>query len=233
MSLHIDAKDGEIAETVLASGDPLRAKFIAENFLEKVHCYNEVRNMLGFTGYYKGKRVSVQGTGMGQPSLAIYAQELVDAYQVKKIIRVGTCGALEEGIDLGQVIMAQGSSTDANINKLTFHGLDYAPLADFDLLLEAYQKAGELGIPVRVGGIFSTDFFYFKNDPERWGPWREHGILCTDMETSMLYTLSAKAGVKALSILTVSDNIITGAASSVKDREQAFASMVEIALEIV
>ncbi len=232
MSLHISAKEGEIAETVLASGDPLRAKFIAENFLEEAHCYSEVRNMLGFTGYYHGKRVSVQGTGMGQPSLAIYAQELIDSYQVKKIIRVGTCGALEAGIELGQVIIAQGASTDANINKLTFQGLDYAPIADFGLLSNAFQKAGELGIPVLVGGIFSTDFFYFKNDPERWTPWREHGILCTDMETSMLYTLAAKAGVKALSLLTVSDNIITGAASTVQEREQAFASMARIALEI-
>jgi purine-nucleoside phosphorylase len=233
MSVHIGAKEGEIAETVLLSGDPLRAKFVAENMLKDAFCYTTVRNMLGYTGEYNGQRVSVQGTGMGQPSLAIYANELIDSYHVKNLIRIGTCGAIIPEINLGEVIIAQGASTDANSNKMLFKGLDYAPLADFTLLYKAYEMAGELGIKARVGNVFSTDLFYYKNDPDRWTVWKDHGILCTDMETSSLYTLATGAGVKALSILTVSDNIITGTVSSTKDREQGFAEMVKVALSII
>ncbi len=233
MSLHIGAKQGDIAETVLVSGDPLRARFIAENLFEEAQCYTEVRNMLGYTGYYKGRRVSVQGTGMGQPSLAIYVHELIQSYQVKNIIRIGTCGALVKELDLGDIVIAQGASTDASMNRITFNELDYAPVADFELLRKAYLKARELDISVKAGSVFSTDLFYFNNDPERWKIWIEHGILCTDMETSTLYTMAARSGVRALSILTVSDNIISGTASTSKEREQAFTDMTEIALEVV
>ncbi len=233
MSIHIGAQEGEIAETVLISGDPLRAKFVAENMLTDAVCYTSVRNMLGYTGKYKGKKVSVQGTGMGQSSLAIYVHELIHDYNVKTIIRIGTCGALKTDIKLGEIIIAQGASTDANFNKIIFNGLDFAPLADFTLLISSYEKAREVGINVRVGNVFSTDLFYFKNDPNRWKIWTEHEILCTDMETSMLYTLAAGTGVNALSILTVSDNIITGDVSSIEDREKRFVEMVKIALNIL
>lgn len=233
MSLHIGAKDGEIAETVLLSGDPLRAKFIAENILDNATCYTEVRNMLGFTGYYQGKRISVQGTGMGQASLAIYVHELIHSYGARQLIRIGTCGAMLPDIALGEIIIAQGASTDANSNRMIFDGLDFTPIADFTMLYKAWETAKKLGIKVRVGNIFSTDLFYFKNDPERWKIWTEHGILCADMETSTLYTMAASAGAQALSILTVSDNIITGAISSSEDRERSLVDMVRLALNVV
>ncbi|MBL6448505.1 purine-nucleoside phosphorylase [Fulvivirga sp. 29W222] len=230
MSIHIGAKKGDIAETVLLTGDPLRAKFIAENMLENISCYSQVRNMLGFTGFYQGQRVSVQGTGMGQPSLAIYTHELVQNYGAKKLIRVGTCGALMPEIELGEIIIAQGASTDSNANRMLFDGLDFAPLADFNMLMKAWEVANKRSVKVRVGNVFSTDLFYFKNDPERWKIWTEHQMLCADMETSMLYTMAAGANVKALSILTVSDNIITGAFGSSEDREKPILDTVEIAL---
>ena len=233
MSIHIGAKKGDIAETVLVSGDPLRAQYIALNMLDDAKRYSEVRNMLGYTGYFNGKRVSVQGTGMGQASLAIYIHELIHEYGVKKIIRVGTCGALNQDIALGEIIIAQGACTDGNTNKILFNGLDYAPIADFDLLHAAYNKSLETGIECRVGNIFSTDLFYFRDDPARWAIWKAHQLLCADMETSMLYTMAAGAGIKALSILTVSDNIMTGATSSTHDREQSFDTMVDIALSII
>lgn len=232
MSIHIGAKEGEIAETVLISGDPLRAKYIADHMLEDAKCYTEVRNMLGFTGLYNGKKISVQGTGMGQPSLAIYLHELIHYYGVKKIIRVGTCGALDKDIKLGEVIMAQGASTDSAANHILFNGLDFAPLADFQLLYEAYNKSVELDVPSKVGNVFSTDLFYYRDDPSRWRVWKEHQLLCADMETSTLYTMASGANVKALSILTVSDNIMTGESSSTKDRAQSFSEMVKIALAI-
>ncbi|HNP20181.1 MAG TPA: purine-nucleoside phosphorylase [Fulvivirga sp.] len=233
MSIHIGAQEGEIAETVLISGDPLRAKYVAENMLTDAVCYSSVRNMLGYTGKYNGKKVSVQGTGMGQSSLAIYVHELIHDYKVKNIIRIGTCGALKTDIKVGEIIIAQGASTDANFNKILFKGLDFAPMADFKLLISSYEKACKMGIDVRVGNVFSTDLFYFKNDPDRWKIWIEHKVLCTDMETSMLYTLAAGTDVKALSILTVSDNIITGEMSSIEDREKRFREMVKIALNIL
>ncbi|GAA0894106.1 purine-nucleoside phosphorylase [Fulvivirga kasyanovii] len=230
MSIHIGAEKGDIAETVLLAGDPLRAKFIAENMLTDFTCYTQVRNMLGFTGYYKGKRVSVQGTGMGQPSLAIYTHELIHTYGAKKLIRVGTCGALMPEIALGEIIIAQGASTDSNANRILFQGLDFAPLADFDMLMKAWKAANDKGINARVGNVFSTDLFYFKNDPERWKVWTAHKMLCADMETSMLYTMAAGAGVQALSILTVSDNIVTGAFGTSEERERPILDIVDIAM---
>lgn len=233
MSIHIEAKPGEIAETVLISGDPLRAKFVADNFLVNAVCYSGVRNMLGYTGYFKNERVSVQGTGMGQPSLAIYVHELIHEYGVKNIIRIGTCGALDESIKLGALILAQGASTDSTINRKTFAGLDFAPTADFDLLLKAYEQSKAMDVEVVVGDIFSTDLFYGENDPARWKVWQDHKVLCVEMESAALYTMAARAGVKALSILTVSDNIITGASSSPVERERGLDEMARLALSII
>ena len=231
MSVHIGAKEGDIARTVLISGDPLRAKNAADAFLEKPSCYNEVRGMLGFTGGYKGKRVSIQGTGMGIPSTSIYVNELISEYGVKSIIRVGTCGSIQKEVELGQVILAMSASSDSSTNKIHFNGMDYAPTADFKLLLEAYHATQTLKIPALIGTVFSTDTFY-GSDSNRWNVWAEHGVLGVEMETSILYTIAARTGVKALSILTVSDNIITGKFSSSKDRESKFMDMMKIALEI-
>jgi len=233
MSIHIGANKGDIAETVLLSGDPLRAKYIAENILDNAKCYTNVRNMLGFTGFYNGKKVSVQGTGMGQPSLAIYVHELIHEYGAENLIRIGTCGALHPNMKLGEIIIAQGASTDSSTNKMLFNGLDFAPIADFDMLVKAYHYAQQHSIKAKVGGVFSSDLFYHPNDPDRWEPWTAHGVLCVDMETAMLYTLAAGADVKALSILTVSDNIVSGATSTAEDREQAYMDMVKVALGAV
>jgi len=230
MSLHIGARKGDIAETVLIPGDPLRAKFVAENLLEKATCYNEVRGMLGFTGTYKGKRISIQGTGMGIPSTSIYVNELISEYGVKNIMRVGTCGSIKADIKLGEVILAMSASSDSSVNRFQFGGMDYAPTADFSLLQKAWQAAKTLGINVHVGGVFSTDTFY-SSQPNRWDLWAAHGILGAEMETAVLYTLAAKFNVKALTILTVSDNIITEEYTTAKEREQSFTGMMRIALE--
>ncbi len=232
MSLHIEAKKGEIAETVLVPGDPLRAKFIAENFLSDVVCYNRVRNMFGFTGTYKGQKISVQGTGMGIPSTSIYVTELVREYGVKTLIRVGTCGGLRADIKLGQTILAQSASTDSSANKLKFGGMDFAPTANFKLLSNAYQKAGELSIPVMVGSVFSTDTFY-GDEANRYQIWSQYGLLGVEMESSILYTIAAGEGAKALSLLTVSDNLVTGEIASSEAREKKIEDMAKIALESV
>lgn len=232
MSLHIGAKKGDIAETILIPGDPLRAKFVAENLLENARCYNEVRGMLGFTGTYHGKRVSIQGTGMGIPSTSIYVNELISEFGVKNILRVGTCGSIHRDLKLGEVILAMSASGDSNVNRIQFEGMDYAPTADFSLLQSAYEASRKLNVKVIVGRVFSTDTFYSKN-PNRWDLWAEHGILGAEMESSVLYTLAAKFKVRALSILTVSDNIITGESTTAKEREQAFMDMMRIALEAV
>jgi purine-nucleoside phosphorylase len=232
MSFHIEAKPGEIAETILLPGDPLRARYIAENFLEDVICYNEVRAMYGYTGTYQGKRVSVQGTGMGRPTLRIYVHELVNEYGVKTLLRVGSTGALQPDIALRDLILAQSASTNSQINRLRFQGMDYAPTADFDLLLKAYQAAVARGVPVHVGNIFSSDFFY-PDDPAFWDLWADHGVLAAEMETSALYTLAAKFGVRALTLLTVSDLVKTEEALTPAERERSFVPMIEIALGLV
>ena len=230
-SLHLEAQPGDIAETVLLPGDPLRAKHVAETMLEDVVCYNKVRGMFGFTGYYQGKRVSIQGSGMGMGSVAIYIHELITTYQVKNIIRVGTCGALQKNLDLGQVIVAMSASGDSDANMLYFKGMHYAATADFDLLYNAVETAKRLHIPTVQGPVFSTNTFY--DDVEnRWDIWEKHGILGVDMETQMLFTLAKRLGARALSLLTVSDNILTGASSSQQDREQRFSEMMKIAFEI-
>lgn len=230
MSIHIAAKPGEIAEIVLLPGDPLRAKYIAETFLEDVVQYNEVRNIFGYTGTYKGKRVSVQGTGMGVPSISIYANELMAEYGVQKLIRVGTCGAIQKDVKVRDVIIAQSSSTDSAINRVAFGGtIDFAPTADFDLLLKAYTAAKEAGLNVRVGNIFTADQFY--SDEEQNEKLAAYGVLAVEMETAALYTLAAKYGRQALTVLTVSDHIITGEATSAEERQLTFNDMMVIALE--
>ncbi len=229
-SLHLEAKVGEIAETVLLPGDPLRAKHVAETMLTDVVCYNQVRGMFGFTGLYKGHRVSIQGSGMGMGSAGIYINELIGTYQVKNIIRVGTCGALQKDIPLGAVIVAMSASGDSDANALYFKGMHYAATADFDLLHEAVAVAKALNIKTIQGSVFSTNTFY-DDTPNRWDIWEKHGILGVDMESQILFTLAKRLGAKALSLLTVSDNILTGASSSQKDREQSFNDMMKIAFE--
>lgn len=230
-SLHIEAKVGDIAETVLLPGDPLRAKYVAENFLDDAVCYNNVRGMLGFTGYYKGNRVSIQGSGMGMGSIAIYVNELISNYKVKNLIRVGTCGTFQENIKLGQVILAMSASGDSDANSLYFKGMHYAATADFDLMLKAYKIANDLNIKTIQGSVFSTNTFY-DDVPNRWDIWKKHGVLGAEMESQILYTLAKRFDVKALSILTVSDNIITKESSSSKERETSFNDMMRIALEL-
>ena len=231
MSIHIGAEQGQIASTVLLPGDPLRAKYIAETMLEDAVCYNEVRGMLGYTGRYKGKRVSVMGTGMGIPSLSIYVHELVTEYHVKTLIRVGTCGALQPELKIGDIVLPMSSSTDSHINRLRFGGKDYAPTASFDLLLKAYETAKELEIRAYVGSILSSDTFY-DDDPEWWKKWAAYGTLVVEMETAGLYTLGAKLNVNVLSVLTVSDSLVTGESSTSRQRERGFAQMAKLALEV-
>jgi len=231
MSVHNEAKKGDIAKTVLLPGDPLRANYIAENFLEDVKCYNTVRNMLGFTGYYNGKRISVQGTGMGAPSITIYVHELINDYGAKNLIRIGTCGSLQENIKVKDVILASTSSTDSGMNKYLFKGLDYAPAASFKLLNKAYNYALKNNFKVDVGSVLTSDFFYFSED-DPYKIWREYGVLAVEMETSALYTLAAKFNVDALTILTVSDNLFTGEKASPEERQTSFTNMINIALEI-
>jgi purine-nucleoside phosphorylase len=231
LSIHIGAEQGQIAPTVLLPGDPLRAKNIAETMLDDVFCCNEVRGMLGYTGRHKGKSVSVMGTGMGIPTLSIYVNELVTVYHVKTLIRVGTCGALQPYLEIGDIVLAMTASTDSHINRLRFDGMDYAPAASFDLLLKAYDVARQRGINVQVGGIFSADTFY-NDDPDWWKTWSDYGALVCEMETNGLYTLAAKFKVSALSILTVSDSLVTGESSTAQQRERDFPLMADIALEI-
>lgn len=230
MSVHINAQQGDIAEIVLLPGDPLRAKFIAETFLEDVVQYNSVRNALGFTGTYKGKRVSVQGTGMGVPSISIYATELMKDYGVQKLIRVGTCGAIQEDVKVRDVIIAQTSSTDSAMNRVIFGGnIDFAPTADFDLLLKAYNAAQEANLSVRVGNIFTADMFY--SDEAQNEKLAKYGVLAVEMETAALYTIAAKYGRKALTVLTVSDHILTGEVTTSEERQTTFLDMMKIALD--
>ncbi|WP_052256279.1 purine-nucleoside phosphorylase [Salinicoccus sp. YB14-2] len=229
MSIHINAQQGDIAETILLPGDPLRAKYIAENFLEDVTCYNEVRNMLGFTGTYKGKRISVQGTGMGVPSISIYIHELMEEYGVKNLIRVGTCGAIQKDVKVRDVILAQSASTDSFQNRKLFGNFDYAPTSDFDLLLSSYNEAKKKGLGVKVGNVFTADSFYDeKGDVEMMA---KYGVLALEMESSALFTISKKFDARALAILTVSDHVLTGEATSSEERQTTFNEMIEVALD--
>lgn len=230
MSTHIGAEMGDIAETVLMPGDPLRAKYVADNFLEDVVQYNSVRNAFGYTGTYKGHRVSVQGTGMGIPSISIYTNELIKFFGVKHLMRIGSIGGFGEAVKIRDILIAQSASTDSAIIQNTFKaGVIYAPTANFDMLLKAYESAKDANVPVKVGNIFSADRFY--NDEIDYQQLIDYGVLGTEMETAALYMLAAKYGVQALSINTVSDNLTTGEALSAADRQSSFSDMMTVALE--
>lgn len=230
MSTHIGAAPGEIAPTVLMPGDPLRAKWIAETFLDDAELYSEVRGMLGYTGTWQGRRVSVQGSGMGQPSLAIYANELFREYDVESIVRVGSCGGLTEKVAVRDVVIGSGACTDSSKNTHRFGGYDYAPVADFGLLRAAVEAAEAMPeVTSHVGLIFSSDSFYSPR-PDLMEAQVKHGVLAVEMEASALYTLAAEYDRRALAICTVSDHIVTGEKTTSQEREQTFGHMVEIAL---
>ena len=229
MSVHIEAKKGEIAETVLLPGDPMRAKWIAETFLEDSFCYNDVRGMFGFTGTYKGKRVSVQGTGMGIPSAMIYCNELIKEYGVKKLIRVGSAGSYQKDVHIRDIVIAMAASTTSGINNSRFINSDYSPTADFDLFMKAVDYARENSIPIKAGNVLSADEFY-EDDFNSFKKWADFGVLCVEMEAAGLYTIAAKYNVKALAILTISDSLVTKEETTSDERESTFNSMIEIAL---
>ena len=230
MSIHIAAKKEQIAPLILLPGDPLRAKFIAETFLEKAECYSSVRNMYGFTGYYKDTRVSVQGTGMGIPSISIYANELFNDYNVQKAIRIGTAGSLSEGVVVRDIVLASGACTDSAVNIRRFNGQSYAPVPSFSLLHAAYHAAEKLGAPVHAGNVYTTDTFY-NDEADAWKLMARYGALAVEMETAELYTLAAKYGRQALAILTISDSLVSGESTSSEEREKSFKLMMQTALE--
>ena len=231
MSTHIAAKVGQIAPTVLMPGDPMRAKWIAETFLEDAVRYSEVRGMYGYTGTWQGQQVSVQGSGMGQPSMAIYVNELFDEYDVQTVVRVGSCGALTESVGIRDLVLASGACTDSSLNQLRFHGLDYAPVADFGLLRAAHDLAAARDdVTAHVGLIFSADNSFYNTRRDLMEPMVAHGVLAVEMETSALYTIAASYGRRALAICTVSDHIVTGEETTALEREQTFSAMVDIAL---
>jgi purine-nucleoside phosphorylase len=233
MSTHIGAKPGEIAPRVLLPGDPMRAKWIAETYLEDAKCYSNVRGMLGFTGTYEGVPVSIQGSGMGMPSASIYYHELLAEYGATTLIRVGSCGALTEDLQLRDVVVASASSTDSAMNRVRFDGLvDYAPVASFELLRAAVDAAAALGVPVHVGQVFAADAFY-TDRPDLFDRLAAYGVLAVEMESAALYTLAARFRARALTLLTVSDHIKTGAHTTAQEREQTFAQMIEVALATV
>lgn len=230
MSVHIEAKPGEIADKILLPGDPLRAKYIAETFLENPVCYNNVRGMLGYTGTYKGERVSVQGTGMGMPSASIYIHELIQSYDVKRLIRVGTCGALSTDVHVRDLVIAQGAVTTTGIIKRNFPYFDFAPIADFHLMKNAYDIAIERGVKTHVGNILSEDSFY-KDYTKETLELAKYGVKGVEMEAAVLYYLGAKFNVETLAICTVSDHIITGEETTSEERQTSFNEMIEIGLE--
>ena len=209
MSVHIEAKNGEIAETILLPGDPLRAKWIAETFFENPKCFNKVRGMLGYTGTYNGKRVSTMGTGMGVPSISIYANELITEYGVKNLIRVGSAGSYQKHVEIRDVVLAMAASSNSGVNELRFGGANYAPTADFGLFMKAVESARAKNIPIKAGNVFSSDIFY-EDDKEAFKLWSKFGVLCVEMEAAGLYTVAAKHNVNALAILTISDSLVTG-----------------------
>lgn len=229
---HIGAREGEIAEKVIMAGDPLRAKFMAETFLTNPVQYNAVRGMLGYTGEYKGKRVSVQGHGMGIPSIGIYTYELFNFYGVKRIIRTGSAGAYHPDLQLGDVVLGMGACTDSNYaDQYNLPGV-YAPIADFGLLSAAAAKAEAMGINYKVGNILSSDVFY-GDDAERWHQWQKMGVLAVEMEAAALYMNAARSGNEALCICTISDSLVHGTACSAEQRQTSFTNMMEIAFDII
>lgn len=228
---HINTNGNKIAESILLPGDPLRAKFIAENFLTDVIQFNFIRNALGFTGKYKGKEVSVMGTGMGMPSMGIYSYELISKFGVKNLIRIGSCGAIQENIKLYDVIIGQGASTDSNYGFQYGIPGRFAPIASYELLSKAVDKAKELNVRHHVGNILSSDIFY--DESSAYLKWKNVGILGLEMEAAALYTNAARLGANALCILTVSDHLITKEETTAEERQTAFTNMMEISLEMI
>lgn len=231
MSLHIEAKEGDIAETILLPGDPLRAKWIASTFFENPKLFNNIRGMLGYTGTYQGKRISVMGTGMGVPSISIYAHELITVHGVKNLIRVGSAGSYQKHVKLRDIVLAMSASTTSGINRHRFNGADFAPTADFGLFQKAVIAAKEKSIPLKAGNVLTSDEFY-ADEFETYKKWSEFGILCVEMETAGLYTIAAKHQVNALTLLTISDSLVTGERTTTQERETTFKGMIEIALEL-
>ncbi|MBE3636674.1 purine-nucleoside phosphorylase [Mangrovicoccus algicola] len=230
MTIHIGAKPGDIAETVLMPGDPLRAKWAAETFLDDPVCVNEVRGMLGFTGTWRGNRVTIQGSGMGMPSLSIYANELIRDYGAKTLIRIGSCGAMQEKVALRDIVIGMSCTSMSTPSRGFFRELNFAPCADYGLLAAAVAAAGAKGTPTHCGNIYSADVFYDER-PDLNEQMTRHGVLAVEMEAAELYTVAARFGCRALAILTVSDHLLRGEALPSADRQSSFGDMVEIALE--
>ncbi len=230
-TVHIGANKGDIAETVLLPGDPLRAKFIAEKFLENPVCYNQVRGMLGYTGTYKGKKVSVQGSGMGMPSIGIYSHELISEFGVKNLIRIGSCGSLQEDVKIRDVVLGVSASTNSRyVHNFELPG-DFAATASFELLVKAKEIADKKGIEIKAGNILSSDVFYDDN-LDSWKKWAKMGVLAVEMEAAALYMNAARLGAHALTLLTVSDSLVTHEVTTSEEREKTFTDMMEIALEL-
>ena len=229
---HIEAQPGDFAETVLMPGDPLRAKFIADNFLDDVECVTKVRNMFGYTCTYKGKRISVMGSGMGVPSISIYATELYKDYGVEKIIRIGSCGAVRDDIKIRDIVIGMAASTDSNVNRQRISNVDFAACADFSLLKSVVDTAERLGKAVHVGNIFTADLFYTPQ-PEIFATLEKYGVLAVEMEAAGLYGVAAEYGKKALTVLTVSDHIKTGEQTTAEERQTTFKDMMELTLESI
>lgn len=229
---HIEAASNEFAKTVLMPGDPLRAKFIAENFLDNAKCVTRVRNILGYTGTYKGQPISVMGSGMGIPSISIYATELYKDYGVENIIRIGSCGAVRDDINVGDVIVGMSASTDSNVNRMRLNQCDFAATADFGLLQQVANTATKLDKKIRVGNVFTADLFYTPQ-PEMFALMEKYGILAVEMEAAGLYGVAAEYGKKALAVFTVSDHIKTGESMSADERETSFKDMMELTLESI
>ena len=230
MTFHIGAKPGEIAETVLLPGDPYRARWAAERFLKDPVLVNEVRGMLGFTGTWRGNRVTIHGSGMGMPSLSIYVNELIKDYGAQTLIRIGSAGAMQAHVNVRDVVLAMAASTNGSPSRSIFRELSYAPVADFGLLQAAYQAAQKIGVPVHVGGVYSSDTFYDER-ADLSEQLQRHGTLCVEMETAELYVLAARYQRRALAVLTISDHLLTHEALPAPERERSFSAMVEVALE--
>lgn len=227
---HIDAQKGDIAETILLPGDPLRAKYIAENFLQNPCCFNTVRNMLGYTGAYKNNKISVMGMGMGMPSCMIYVHEFINEYGVKNLIRIGSAGGMQQHVKVNDIIIASGACTDSKINRVRFNDQDYAAIPSFELLLKAHMLAKEKNLNFHVGNIITSDTFYTENN-KNLELFMNHGVLAVEMETAALYTLAAKFNVNALAIVTISDHLLHKTQLSAKEREISFTKMIELALD--
>lgn len=229
---HIEADPKDIAPLVLLPGDPLRAKFIAQTYLDDVKLVTQVRNMLGYTGSFNSKRVSVLSSGMGMPSMAIYATELARAYKVKKILRVGSCGSIDDELNIGQVVATIGASTDSNMNRARFGGFDFAATADFEMLTDWVRCAELMGADIRVGNVLTSDTFYHSSN-DIYDLCRSLGILAVEMEAAALYRVAAEHRISALAVMTVSDHILKQEAMSPADRETTFKSMAEISLKSI